>query len=903
MMRPAEWWARLLTWRRRDELDAQVAAEMDEHVRLLARDLERSGHSPDEAVALARRQLGHTAHQREVTREAWGFPAIDTVWQDVRYAGRGLRRTPGFTVAAVLTLALGIGANAAIFGVIDRLMLRPLPYLRDPGQVSQVYLQVSPFGKRTTMSSFPYTRYVDLTRDTRSFSEIAAFSEWRLAVGSGAETRVRKVAGVSASLFPMFDAQPVLGRFFGPAADAPPLGDQVAVLGYGYWQAGFGGEDVIGRRLRVGLLEYSIIGVAPKGFVGAASGKAPELFVPITTIPATMSPWARDTYYREYRWDWTEVLVRRRPGASAATAALELTEAYQRSRALQRAQNPRVYPDSVSHPVGLLGSVHPYAAPDAGMESQVLLWVAGVAAIVLLIACANVANLMLARAVRRRREIAVRLALGVSRTRLAFQFVVESVLLASIGAVVALVVAQLLGAGIRAMLLPEGTSWNLADDPRTMAVALGCAFAAVLLTVIAPLSLASEANLTSGLKAGARDGGYRGSRLRTSLLVVQGALSVSLLVGATLFVRSLQNVLAIPLGFDVSTVLDVQPDFRGAAADSASAVAARRRLLATAQLLPGVEAATRINSALFATNTASLRVAGIDSVEQLGRFNFQLVSPDYFRVMRTRILRGRAFDSRDGEVSSRTAIVSQAMAETLWPHQEALGQCLYVTLGDAPSAAVPCAMVVGIAENAASQRLMDDRRLAYYLPAEQVDPRGASSIYLRLAADDVDREIERVRQAMQAAMPGDGFVVVTPVQARVDDGLRPWKLGATLFLGFGALAVIVAGVGLYGVIGYDVTQRMHELGVRIALGASGRRILAVVLRGSAVTTGLGIVIGLGIALGGSRWLEPLLFRQSARDPVVYMEVAAGMLIVALLACAVPARRAVTADPNQALKAE
>jgi predicted permease len=902
MMTSRELWTRLTTWRHRDRLAAEVAAELEAHVAALARDYEKEGLPATAARARARRQVGNTTSQREATRDAWGFPAIDTVLHDLRYAARGLRRTPGFTAAAVLTLALGIGANAAMFGVIDRLMFRPLPYMRDPGQVSAVYLQVTPNGRRTTIMTVPYLRYMDLARGTTAFSEYAGVSEWRLAVGTGPETRVRKVAGVSASLFGMFEARPVAGRFFGPAEDVTPIGAQVAVLSHGYWHSGFGGGDVLGRHLRVGLLDYTIIGVAPAGFVGAASGRAPEIFVPITTIPATMGPWARDSYYREYRWDWVEMIARRRPDVSVEVANADLTEAYRKSRATQREQNPRVLPDSEAHPMGMLGSVRPAAAPDAGLESRILIWVAGVAAMVLLIACANVANLMLARALRRRREIAVRLALGVSRSRLAVQFVMESAVVAAAGTIAALVIAQLLGAGIRAMLLPEGTPWNLFDDPRTLAVALACAVVTVLLTVAAPLSLARSANLTSGLKAGAREGGYRASRLRTALLVVQGALSVSLLVGASLFVRSLDNVLAIPLGFDASTVIDIYPDFRGAASDSASAVAARRRLLLAAQSIPGVEAATRVNSGLFATNTGNLRVPGIDSVEKIGRFNYQLVSPDYFKVMRTRILRGRALDSRDVEGAARSAVVSQAMARALWPTRDALGQCLYFSPGDA-RADPPCTTIVGIAEDAASQRLLDDRRFAYYLPVEQIDPRGASTIYVRLASDDMDRDLERVRAAMQAAMPGDGFVVVTPLQATVDDGRRPWRLGATLFLAFGGLAVVVAAVGLYGVIGYDVTQRMHELGVRIVLGATGGRIVSLVLRGTAFTTGVAVVIGLGIALAGSRWVQPLLFGQSARDPVVYAAVAGGMILVAALASAVPAWRAARADPNQALRTE
>lgn len=900
-MRPAELLTRLVTWARRDRLEAQVDEELTSHVELLARDLQADGLSADAALAEAKRRVGHSLAQREASRDAWGFPGIDALIQDVRFAIRGLRRSPGFTIAAVVTLGLGIGANAAMFAVIDRLMFRPLPYLRDPGDVGAVYLQITPQGNRRIYSTIPYTRYLDLVANTHTIAEYAAVSEWRLAVGTGDATRIRKVAGISASTWSMFTARPVIGRFFGPADDALPLGNQVAVLSHAYWRSAFGGSDVIGRRIKIGILEYSIIGVAPSGFVGASGGGPPEIFVPITTIPATMGPWAKDTYYRDYRWDWTDVLVRPKPGVSKAVAAADLGEAYRRSRAKQRELVPTVLPDSVAHPSAIVGSVRPAAGPDAGMESRILLWVAGVAVIVLLIASANVANLVLARTLGRRREIALRIALGVSRARLAFQFVSESLVLAALGIVAAIVVAQFVGTGVRAMLLPEGTPFNLADDPRTLAVAIACASIAVLITVVAPMSIARSANLVGGLKVGARDGGTRSVRLRSMLLVVQGALSVALLVGAALFVRSLQNVLAIPLGFDLSQVVDVYPDFRGAKLDSGESVAIRRRLLATAQAIPGVTAATRVNSPVFATNTAQLRVIGIDSVEKLGRFNIQLASPDYFKVMGTRILRGRSFTSGDVDGAARVAIVSQSMAKKLWPDRDALGQCLFVAWEASPK--TPCSQVVGVAEDVAAQRLMDEERLMYYVPVEQMDAAGASSINVRLSGNEVAAGVERVRAAMQAVMPGDGFVVVTALQRRVDEQRRAWRLGATLFLAFGGLAAIVAAVGLYGVTAYNVAQRMHELGVRIALGAGSARIMGMVLRAALATTGIAIAIGLAMALVGSRWLEPLLYRQSPRDPLVYAGVALGMIAVTIAAASVPARRAMRADPNRALRAD
>jgi predicted permease len=478
-------------------------------------------------------------------------------------------------------------------------------------------------------------------------------------------------------------------------------------------------------------------------------------------------------------------------------------------------------------------------------------------------------------------------------------------LLAGIGGIAALVVAQWGGAAIRTLLLPEGSEFNMATDWRTIAVAGACSLVAALLTVVGPAFLATRSNLSATLKAGVREGTYRSSRLRSSLLVMQGALSVTLLVGAGLFVRSLNNVLNIPLGYDASRVIDIYPDFRGLELDSASRVAVRRRLLTTAQEIPGVAAAARTNSRIFSTSTSALRVPGIDSVQRLGRFNVQITTPGYFAVMQTRILHGRGFDSRDGEGSAPTAVVSQSMARALWPGQEALGQCIQVSWNAMQQIEnAPCTTVIGIAEDAAYQDVTDEERFVYYLNVDQLDPGWISSILVRMSGTgDIEPDIERVRRAMQAAMPGMGFVVVRPLQEVVDDRRRSWRLGATLFVAFGGLALVVAAVGLYGVIGYNVAQRMHELGVRIALGARSTAILRLVVGQGLAFAAAGATVGLTLALIASRWIQPLLYKESARDPVTYAAVGAVMVAVALVACAVPAFRAVRADPNRALRAE
>jgi predicted permease len=902
-MMPREIVLRLVAWFHRDRLARELSAELEAHAELLARDLAHEGMSAEDARAAARRQLGNATTLRESSRDAWGFPVIDSVLQDLRYAIRGLRHSPGFTITVILTLGLGIGANAAMFAVIDRLMFRPFPHMRDPSSVHRVYVETN-VTRRYTNPVIPYTRYLDLVRPARSFSQHAAVSEWRFAVGMGQETTVRKVAGVSASFFNFFEMRPARGRFFGVVEDQTPMGSLVAVLSFDYWRTAFGSQDVLGQQLRVGALDYTIIGVAPPGFVGTVQGRPPEIFVPITTIPANLDPFNRYTYFTIYNWDWVEVIVRRKPGVSREAAATDLTAAYKMSRHVQRVTNPRVLPDSVARPRAVAAALRSAAGPNPGSEARVLFWVSGVTGIVLLIACANVANLMLARVLRRQREIAVRLALGVSRARLMGQFVLEAVLLSTIGITVGLDFAQFGGGAIRQLLLPEGSTFSLGTDWRTIGVASALALVAALLTTVGPAILATRSDLTASLKAGARAGTYRRSPLPSALLVSQGALSVMLLVGAGLFVRSLNRVLRIPLGYDASRVVEVYPDFRGLQLDSAAESAALRRLLATAKTIPATQGAARMNSRLFGTNIAMLRVAGIDSVEQLGRFNVQVTSPEYFDVMQTRIIRGRAYEERDGPGAPPVAVVSNAMARALWPGKDPIGQCLEVSWNPAAKIPVaPCTMVIGVAEDAAHQSLTDEQRFMYYLNVDQMGSGWASRVLVRLTGRPTASEMERVRVVMQTAMPGDGFVVLRPLQEVVDDQSRSWRLGATLFVAFGGLAVVVAAVGLYGVIGYTVAQRMHELSMRIALGARSGHILKLVLKQGMGFAATGVATGLLIAGIASRWLEPLLFKQSARDPVVFVTVGIVMIGVGIMASLGPALRAVRADPNRALRAD
>ncbi|HUQ82223.1 MAG TPA: ABC transporter permease [Gemmatimonadaceae bacterium] len=890
-----EWLARVLDWLRRDRLDSELADELRFHHQHLERDTRADGKA--DAHHAARRQLGNLTRAREDARDRWSVPWLDHLQQDIRYALRGLRRSPGFTTAVVLTLGLGLGANAAMFNVIDQLMLRPFPYLREPAQVKRVYLRMPGRERLLNRESFPYSRYRDLQRWTTSFTQYAAFYSEELAVGTGDASRPRPIAAVSASFFDFFDAPPAVGRYFTAAEDSIPRGVPVAVLSHAYWHSAYGGRDVIGEPIQIDNMRCTIIGVAPEGFIGVADGPAPDVYMPITAFGATRPGGSSAEFWRRYVWDWAEMMVRVRPGVPATQANADLTQAYIRSRDVARTIHPFLPRTDPVRPLAVAGALKTAAGPYPGLESRTLVWIAGVAAVVLLIACANVANLFLARALRRRREIALRVALGVSRRRLLGQSLTESLVLSLIGCVVGVGIAQWGGVALRQLFLPADASVDIVTDWRTLGIALGAAIVAGLTTGFAPVLLADRRDIVGTLKAGVREGTYQRSRLRSTLLVTQVVLSVVLLVGAGLFVRSLGRLRALPLGYDANPVLMARWDRRGEQMSTDARVLLRRQMLETARAIPGVEhAAIASNVPLQGTSTMGLYMTGVDSVARLGRFTYQTASDDFFLTTGTRILRGRGITTEDRLGAPSVMVVSDAMARVLWPNRDPLGECLRVGADS-----MPCTRVVGIAENAVHDPLKD-QPLRYYLPLEQWPNEGGSLLLVRMRGDAAAQS-ETVRRSLQAIMPGQQYVTVQPMTNLLDAQRRSWRVGATMFVAFGGLALVVAAIGLYGVIAYNVGQRMHELGVRIALGAQGPDVFRLVVGDGVRLAVAGVVIGCALAISAARWIEPLLFQQSVKDPSVFGMVSVVLLGVALIASAVPALRAMRADPNTVLRSD
>ena len=883
------------------DVDRAIKDELAFHFDSKVRELMERGMSEQSAREEAERRFGDVGVTSRVLsaidKARVGDERRSQWWQgfrqDLRYALRGLRLKPGFTLGVVITLGLGIGANATMFGIVDRLLFRAPPGVVKPDEVNSVYWYFTFNGREHPSDRTGYRRYEDVRAMATGLRDVAVYFDPQFAVGTGADARELQLQGVSPSFFRLLGVQPAIGRFFADEEDQHPIGSPVVVLGYAYWQNQYGGrENALGQTLQIGKRSYTIIGVAPRGFRGVLQ-QEPVAFIPSI---ASLNEMPYPRLAMTYNFQGLGVLIRRGPGMSEAAASAMLTSVFQRSAEQELAENPGGPPLSMLKPRALAASILAERGPQQSDEARVALWLIGVSAIVLIIACANVGNLLLARAFGRRREIAVRLALGISRSRLLAQLLTESVLLALLGGLTGIAVAQWGGGVLRATLLPDVTWTSTIADPRVLAFALVVATVAGLLAGLAPAIHAGRSDVAGSLKAGVREGTYHRSRTRTVLLVLQGALSVVLLVGAGLFVRSFSKVRSVPLGFDADRVLDVQIQMRGVPLDTAAAAALRENLVAAAKRLPGVENAAR------SLNSASLH--GISRIFVDGRdtaFTNRLAvgqdaaAPGYFATMGTRILRGRGFGPDDRAGTAPVIVVSQSLAKTLWPGEDALGKCIRLSQPTAP-----CRTIIGLSEDIKWSDF-GAPSLGYYAPiAQTLSGRGGLVVRTR---GDAATTAEQVRRALQHELPGSAYVTVTPLMEVIAPEERSWQLGATMFSVFGILALIVAAVGLYSVIAYGVAQRTHELGVRVALGAQPERVVRLVMGEALRLALLAAALGTAGALLSSRFIAGLLFDTSPRDPVILSGVAASLLAIAALASLVPAWRAARVDPNEALRAD
>jgi predicted permease len=889
--------------------DRETAAEIDTHITLRIEQLIAQGYSPEQARVEALRRFG----DREISGSRVAFAArrreqrlrfaewLDGVRGDVAYALRSLRREPLVMTFIVLTFALGIGATAAMFGVIDRLLLSGPVHVSKPQEIKRLYAQVQPKGWRlVTTGSFGYVTYDVMRKSSTVFDGVAAYhiDPDGMTYGRGAEARTIDAGIATADLFALVGVQPRLGRFFTAEEDQTSGGAHVAVIGHALWKRDFGeAEDVIGRTIVLNDETFEVIGVAPRGFTGPELSNV-DVWIPMSTASAGTAP----DWPRTWQAQWLQIIGRVKPGVSSEAVDADITAAFARNytgdedamRTAKLIALPLIYTESGTEPG----------------EVRIARWLFAVAIFVLVIACSNVANLLLARALRRRREVAVRVALGAGRRRLVRLLITESLTLSLLGAVASCVFAYVSAQVIRGTLLPD-IEWVAAPVSLTvLAVAGLTAIMVGVLVGLVPALQVSRPDMTSALKTGVREGGNGGAwRLRSALTIVQAAMCVLLLIGAGLFIRSLHRAQSVNLGIEPDRVLitglrwpalsaNATPEAR--LAERARRITVYREALERARTVPGVmHASLSVGLPFDLAFSQRVRIPGRDSIPRLksGGPRISAVTDDYFETVGTPLVRGRAFSSTDRAGSEPVTIVSALMASTIWPGEDALGKCLQTGDGD-----VPCARIVGIAGDAHRSRLREDPGMHYYVPYGQERQMGGTKLLIRPAGDpmSVSAAVTRIVQELD---PTVSFIAHETLQSKIDPQMRPWKLGASTLGMMGVLALLVASVGLYSVMSYLVTQRTHELGVRVALGASGGRIVGLVMRGGVGLAAVGIVIGIVAAMPLGRFVAPVLFDTSPRDVLVFTSVAAAMLVVALLATLLPALRARRVSPLTALRSD
>jgi len=837
------------------------------------------------------------------------MPFVESLGQNLTYALRTLRREKALAAGIIATFALAVGANAAMFGLVGRLLLGAPPGARDAERVARVNLRYAmDDGEQYVATTTSYPAFQAVHALTQAFDAVAAVRTDTFTIGRGAE--LDEVAAVTASgdYFAVLGAPPYRGRFFTAADDELPSGTAVVVLSHRFWQRQFGGDPaVLGTTVDLDARPFTIIGVAPPEFTGDRVAPV-DVFVPMTAALQNQST----SLFSDARVNVLGIVARVKEGVTFAVAQQAATTALQ--AVFVASARERVLSSAA------LESLLPSRAARETAQGRTTVWLTGVSIVVLLIATANVATLLLLRALRRRREIAVRVALGASRGTLARQLLTESLTLALAGSVAGLLVARWLSEVVRTTLMPGLAGTERLVDPTMLALTLVLACAAGIASGLAPLAQAGRRDVVSGLKAGSDRGAASRSPLQATLVWLQVALCVVLVVGAGLFLRSLQRVRAQDLGFSTARLLYVTLDFRAnlAAADQdAQHYEASLRLTT----LAGVTAATVVQAMPFGNfHVPPISVPGLAEPPQVGRQMPYLygATPDYLRMMGVRLLDGRLFTASDTRTSPLVVIVNETFAERVWPGERAVGKC--IRFGHDPaqppapvaSPTLPCREIVGVVRDSRARSLRPDGYEAafmqYYAPFDQLPAFPFANVpfvngLLVETSGDPDRMLAPVQRLIQRTSAAPVYARVRPYQDLLDPQLRPWRLGATLFSAFAALALGIASVGLFGVVSYLVTQRTREIGVRLALGGSRSHVGRVVVLSGVTLVAGGVITGVAVALVAAPLVQPMLFQTSARDPVIVIGAAVAMLGVAVVAAVAPAWRAARVSPLVALGSE
>jgi predicted permease len=879
---------------RSDKIHDEIDEELQFHIDLRIEDNIRRGLSAAEARQDAEQRFGSLLRIKEQGYDVRGGRWLEDFWQDLRYGVRMLRKQPGFTLVAALTLALGIGANTAIFSVVNAVLMRPLPY-HDPARITMIWSD-NP-ATQLGLHEMPPTNadIADWREQNHVFERIAAYRSSFANLSAQGEAERAAGAAVTFDFFPLLGVEPVLGRTFTAEEDQPNK-NRVVVISYGLWQRAFGGDPgIIGKAIALDTVDFTVIGVMPRGFnfprgaeMPAGYGFAPQADI---WVPLALSA---------ERWQ------RRNQRQLVAMARLKPDTALEQAQAEMSAIAQRQAGDFPDSNAGWVVRLVPLKDQVVGKTRPLLLVLLAVVAFVLLIACANVASLLLARAAARQKEIALRAALGAGRRRVIRQLLTESILLSSLGGALGLLVAYW---GVKALIAASPTNIPRLGETTLDLPVLGFTAGISLLTGIlfglVPAIQAAKTNLSEALKEGGRNPATPGQhRLRSLLIVSEVALALVLLVGAGLLVRSFSRLLAVDPGFNPQSVLALDVMLPGAKYHTQeSRCNFYQQLLARIETLPGVRAAGGISDVPLsgAEGLYPLAIEGRPPARhgQEPSTDGRDVTPNYFEAMGVPLLQGRAFSESDAPGQPEVAIINETIARQFFPGEDPIGK--RVKLGPADDPREPWLTVVGVVGDVKSTVLESDPRAQVYRPFLQLSWSDLS-ILIRTESDPLQL-VPAVRNEVKAIDPNQPVTNVRTMEQAVAESVSRRRFIMLLLAVFAAVALLLTVVGLYGVISYSVTRRTHEFGVRLALGAQARDVLRLVVGDGLRLAAAGVGIGLVAAIALTRGMVSLLFNVSALDPLTFTLVTALLVFVALVSSYIPARRATKVDPMIALRSE
>lgn len=828
-------------------------------------------------------------------------------WQDLRYGFRLLRFSPGFTLVAIMTLALGVGANTAIFQLIDAIRLRTIP-VKNPKELATIRIADRNWGSGSFSGAYAqltFPLWEQIRKRQEGFSAISAWGEEQFNLATGGEVHYAHGIWVSGEFFDVLGVHPYLGRVISVSDDRPGCGAGGVVISYAFWQHNFGGDpSVVGRRLTLNGNPFEIIGVTPPNFTGVSVGSFFDVAVPICSEPILHRN--SRLYGPDARWNWWLATIGRlKPGWSEERATAQIKAASQ--AIVQETVPPRYDAEMQKKYLEYRFAAYPASTGFSELreQSETPLWLLlGISGLVLLIACANLANLMLARASARERQLSIRLALGASRARLIRELLSESLLLGIAGALSGTLLAVVLSRVLITFISTQNNPilLDIALDWRVLAFTTSLAILTVVLFGLAPAVRATRFIPNTLLQAEGR--GTTASRerfsLRRILVVSQVALSVVLLVSALLFVRSLRNLLSLDAGFQQNGILVTNVDFDRLNVAPEQRQEFKRNLLERVQAIPGVESAASALLVPLNGNSWNRWVLSDTTEEHRGTTWLNYVSPGYFRTLETPLLGGRDFDERDTATSPKVAIVNQAFARKFLKGENSVGQSFRIW--EAPGTPEPFYQVVGVAKDSKYQDMHEEFLPTAYFPASQLpkpDPSCWLAVRSGLAFSSL---IASVKQTIAGISP-EMDVEFKVFKTQIRETLLQDELMATLSGFFGFLAALLAAIGLYGVISYMVVQRTKEIGIRMAIGAEGRDVIRMVMGEAGILMIIGLVIGTGLAIASAQVAKSLLFGLRPRDPFSLLAAAVTLAAVAALASFAPAYRASRLDPLTALRYE